>query len=263
MRRAASFFSVQLFILTLSWATLAQERVNHSPRPTPILVELFTSEGCSSCPPADSFIEKLDSSQPIPNAQLIVLSEHVDYFNHDGWVDPFSSSSVTGRQYAYAHALRLKDAYTPQIIVDGDKVLQLDDSEQIQKVLDAAAVKPMIPIHLGSVSIDPQDKGQPRIQINVDPNLDTRDIGVYIAIALDHASSNIRAGENDGRSLTHVAVLKSLTKIAILKPGESFNQDVPLKIKSNKPSRKLRVVVFLQESGPGSVLGAAMTSTMQ
>src|SRR5712692_2898034 len=86
---------------------------------TPVVVELFTSEGCSSCPPADALLARLAEAQFAGNVQLIALEEHVDYWNDLGWADPFSSRDWTSRQYVYSGALRNRNPYTPQMVLDG------------------------------------------------------------------------------------------------------------------------------------------------
>jgi hypothetical protein len=228
---------------------------------TPILVELFTSEGCSSCPPADALLAKMDALQPIPGTQLIVLSEHVDYWNHDGWTDPFSSASVTERQGAYVRALGLKTAYTPQFLVDGTEELQTHSNEQIVQLFQKAASFPKIPMRLASVSVDPGNPAIVRGRIEADVSSEKRKADVYVAVALDRAESQVARGENNGRHLSHVAVVAELTKVGKLEPGKSFGQDFRIKLKPPTPGPvNLRIVAFAQESGPGKVTGVVMKS---
>ena len=100
--------------------------------PPAVVVELFTAEGCSSCPPIDLWLQQLDAAQPIAGTQLVVLSEHVDYWNSAGWVDRYSSPLFTSRQAGYVRVLHLRTAYTPQLIVDGSVELRGGDPQANQ-----------------------------------------------------------------------------------------------------------------------------------
>ena len=125
-----------------------------SAQPVPIVVELFTSEGCSSCPPADSLLRKLDSSQPIAGAHLIVLEEHVDYWDDLGWKDPFSSHEFTLRQSAYAERLKVRAPYTPQMVIDGNFEVLGSDARRLQAVLDSSRSLPTVAVRLSDVKFE-------------------------------------------------------------------------------------------------------------
>jgi hypothetical protein len=228
---------------------------------TPVLVELFTSEGCSSCPPADALLERMDALQPIPGTRLIVLSEHVDYWNHDGWTDPFSSPSITERQSAYVRALGLKTPFTPQFLVDGTEPLQASDAEQAVQLLRKAASAPKLAMRFASVTVEPGNPAIVRGRIESDVSSEKHRSDVYVAIALDHAESQVSRGENNGRHLTHVAVVTEFTKVGKLETGKSFCEDFRIKLKLPGPApTNLRIVAFAQESGPGKVIGVVLKS---
>ncbi len=221
-----------------------------------VLVELFTSEGCSSCPPADALLQQMDSSPPVAGAQLIVLSEHVDYWDRDGWKDPYSSAAATERQSAYVHVLGLSTAYTPQFIVDGSDELHGDPQQASQVILNAAEVQ-KVPVHIDSPVVNAQNPTLLQTHIEADGSSEKHNADIYVAIALDHAESQVLRGENSGRHLTHVAVLQSLTKIGKLEEGKNFGRDIQLNLKPGTDPANVRVVAFVQEAGPGKVLGAA------
>jgi hypothetical protein len=229
--------------------------------PVPVFVELFTSEGCSSCPPADEFLQRLDEKQPLPGTQLIVLSEHVDYFNHEGWKDPYSSSSMTSRQYEYVHAFGLKDGYTPQMIVDGSWELHLDNPQQEIQVLKKAADAKMISVEIGPVQASTAAANTLQTHVAVRGSGLHGKANVYAAIALDHAQSHVLHGENQGKDLQHVAVLVQLLKIGSLNTDGVFDQDLQIKLKPAWKGKELRILVFVQRPNAGSVVGAAMRKT--
>lgn len=262
IRTAALSMCLFLAFLLASAGWLGTHLVAADNAPTtPILVELFTSEGCSSCPPADALLAKMDALQPIPGTQLIVLSEHVDYWNHDGWTDPYSSASITDRQGAYVRALGLKTAFTPQFLVDGTEELQAHNNEQVVQLLQKAASAPKVPMRLASLSVEPGNPTIVRGRVESDVSSEKHKADVYVAVALDHAESQVSRGENNGRHLSHVAVVTELTKVGKLEPGKSLGQDFRVKLKLPVPGpMNLRIVAFAQESGPGKVIGAVLKS---
>jgi hypothetical protein len=223
----------------------------------PVLVELFTSEGCSSCPPADILIQRLDTYQPIAGAQLIVMSEHVTYWDQQGWKDPNSSQAFTDRQSSYVGALGLKEPYTPQIIVDGTDVVALEDTHHMEDVFNKEKDAPKVAVRIGDVTVDPANPAVLRAHIETDASSEKHNADVYVAVALDHVESQVLRGENGGKHLVHVAVVQQLAKVGKLSKGKAFAQDVQLKLKPGEDPKTLRLIAFVQEPGPGKLLGAA------
>jgi hypothetical protein len=226
----------------------------------PVLVELFTSEGCSSCPPADAFLQKLDRDQPISGADIVVLSEHVDYWDGLGWRDPYSSRSVTDRQNAYGSRLGLKTVYTPQMVVDGASEFVGNDSQLAQKAFARAVSRSKIGVRLSSVSAE-TDSLHAHLETDSLPvGSGLREAEVYTALALDHAESQISGGENSGRKLTYTSVLRTLQRVGTIRSGESFSKDINLKLERRSDLHNLRLIAFVQEAGYGKVAGATMQS---
>src|ERR1041385_8858595 len=178
----------------------------------PVFIELFTSEGCSSCPPADIILQRLDDYQPIAGAQLIVLSEHVTYWDHDGWKDPNSSPALTDRKSSYETALGEKESFTPQFVVDGNHEVHIEHIDQMEDVLKKAKDDPTIPIRIADVKIDPADPTVLRAHIDTDANSEKHAADVYVAVALNHVESQVLKGENGGKHLVHVAVVQQLDR---------------------------------------------------
>jgi hypothetical protein len=221
-----------------------------------VLVELFTSEGCSSCPPADKLLADLEQNQPLKGVQIIALSEHVDYWNRLGWKDPFSSAEFSKRQLDYMQALGLKDVYTPQMIVDGRTEFVGGNVAKAREAIGRAAALPKANLNL---TITASTSKSVRLSLQVDnlPEIaagDTADL--MLAITESGLLSNVTKGENTGRKLTHTAVTRKLMRIGSLST-KTFNaqKSVDLDATWNRPN--LKAVAFVQERLSHRVLGAA------
>jgi hypothetical protein len=250
--------AIAMISVTAVVLTHASEAPRSSDVRTPVLVELFTSEGCSSCPPADALLSRLDR-QPVAGAELVVLSEHVDYWNHLGWKDPYSSHFFSDRQSAYAERFGSLSVYTPQVVVDGTNEFVGSNSRSANSAFAQALSAPKIPVHLSSVTLERTNNL--RAHVETEPLPDSFDLGeveVYAVIALNHAESRVSNGENGGRTLAHSAVVRNFTKVGTLRKGQSFAQDVLLKVDPSADASNLRLIAFLQEPHQGRVVGATV-----
>jgi hypothetical protein len=249
MRRRATL----LFALAIAGAP---GRFQAAP-PTPIVVELFTSEGCSSCPSADALLQRLVDTQPVGGAQIIGLGQHVDYWDELGWKDRFSSSALTERQQAYAARFNNESAYTPQMVVDGRAAFVGSD---------AAAAKREIELQLhalhGTVRIALQPAAG-RVDVSVTatdlPRIGRGDrADVLVAVTEDQVRSDVKRGENHGRILVHAAVVRFLGTIGEASADGPSAAHADVALGQDWHLDHVRLVAFVQERRSRTILGSAI-----
>jgi hypothetical protein len=174
----------------------------------PVLVELFTSEGCSSCPPADALLARL-AAEKFAGARVVALSEHVDYWDGLGWKDRFSSPVLTRRQEAYARRMRLSGVYTPQLVVSGRTQAVGSDERAARSAIGGEARAPG-----GRIAAHLVRDGPAATAIDVDARWASgAPAEVLVALVQDRATSRVERGENAGRTLAHSSVVRSLTVV--------------------------------------------------
>jgi hypothetical protein len=224
-----------------------------APVRTPVIVELFTSEGCSSCPPADDVLTRLEREQPVPGVEIIPLSEHVDYWNDLGWQDRFSSPLFSGRQQDYGHSFRLESVYTPELVVNGQTETVGSDWNAVTKAIslasggDRATVRAaMLPDNTVAFSV----KGLPA---------GTRVAEIYLAVTESNLESAVLNGENTGRHLTHTGVVRSLTTLGRLDTSKNaeYSSQARLTLNPQWNRKNLKLVLFVQEPANRHILGAS------
>lgn len=248
--------TVSLYTLPLLGAVLhgfVHTAVTASPitaAESPALVELFTSEGCSSCPPADALLAQIQREQP----NAVVLSEHVDYWNYIGWTDPYSSAAASARQQEYSRRFNLNSVYTPQMVIDGRYELVGTDKRAAYADIARASATPKLKILLSQPRVDGN-----QISFHLTTAATDTPAAVYAVLAQNKGSQQVNRGENGGRTLLHVSIARSLKRVATLDSGKSFDSDVTLALPQGQSAADVHVVAFLQQDA-GAVTGIASTA---
>jgi hypothetical protein len=244
-------------LLTALFAALLQAQDAR----VPVIVELFTSEGCSSCPPADRLLARLEQTQPVPGARIIALEEHVDYWNQLGWIDPFSAPQFRARQNDYAVAFHVDSVYTPQMVVDGRAAFVGDDVDRAYQQIGLAAQQQAAVVDL-KTSPNTRDPELIDLAVRLSNLKQTKlqDSNVYLAITESHLASNVSRGENSGRYLRHSAVVRSFGIIGKVDAhGANGGQIVStLRFPPTWKRENLRAVVFVQERDSFRIMGAGV-----
>ncbi|RZK46180.1 MAG: DUF1223 domain-containing protein, partial [Hymenobacter sp.] len=221
----------------------------------PVAVELFTSEGCSSCPAADAALRELEAAQSVPGVEVIALGQHVDYWNRLGWKDPFSSPQFTARQQWYAQGFQ-EGNYTPQAVVNGRYEFVGGQRNTLATKVAQAALAPRATVALASA-------GPGRLSVRVS-NLPAGTPAASVELALTEAglASQVGRGENAGRLLHHAAVVRVLRTLGPVGADGTFAATVPLDLQPAWKPANLRAVVLVQETGSHHIVGVGSLATL-
>ena len=221
------------------------------------MVELFTSEGCSICPPADEVLARLAERQLVPGVEIIALSEHVDYWNRLGWADPFSDARFSDRQQDYARAFAKTAVYTPQTVVDGRIEFVGSNIDRAVEAASRAGREAKTPIELARIAGTPESV---TLEIRVArPSAlgPGESADLYLAVTENRLSSDVARGENRGRRLIHAAVVRHMRIIGRVTGSGPFAVRTVAPIARGWKPADLRAVVFAQARNTRHVLGVS------
>ena len=240
---------------TVTGANRAVERV-------PVVLELFTSEGCSSCPPADALLARVAEQQPVAGADVIALEEHVDYWDHQGWVDPFSSAQWTQRQREYASRLPDHGVYTPELVVNGSSGFVGSRGAETYRAITGAMGQAHTDILVSILKSDKNNRERVRVETGKLLGAQQDDAPeVWLAVTETGLHSAVNGGENAGQDLHHAPVVRWLGKAGNAAPNAapSFTGESDLKLDLAWKRGNLQIVAFVQEKRSRHILGAAAT----
>jgi hypothetical protein len=218
-----------------------------------VLVELFTSEGCSSCPPADALLRQVNGSQTTAGQLIVGISEHVTYWNSLGWSDPFSSPAYTDRQDAYRQRFNLDGVYTPQMVINGAEQIVGSDRAALLQAVQKEVEQPSR-MALRILSVEAGRNGW-NVHFSASGELPAHGVDVIAVLTDDSDRSSVLHGENSGHTLAHVAVARSISRIAKVQAAGEGTAQIPFPA-SFQTSQGHHLILFAQTPGNGRVLGA-------
>jgi hypothetical protein len=239
-----STFILALLILALACSPARSE--THAG--APVVLELFTSQGCSSCPPADALLTKLAAEE---HANVIPLSFHVDYWNYIGWTDPFSSRTWSERQQSYARFFH-ENPYTPQLVVNGTAYAVGSDERRIRSLIAKAQSEPPA----GRIEMKSAIASGVKVTLDLTAWSDKAGADVIVVLYETSLSTPVKRGENGGRTLRNDYVVRHFQNVARVVPRKPAHQTVKLDLDPSWTRANLGVAVFLQDPATHAIYGA-------
>jgi hypothetical protein len=217
-----------------------------------VLVELFTSEGCSSCPPADALLRQVNGTETSGGQLVVGISEHVTYWNQLGWADPFSSSVYTERQNAYSQRFHLDGVYTPQMVINGaEQIVGSDRAAFLRAVMKEQEQASQMSLRILSLSVAGNTL---TVNYSTSGELPRQGADLIAVLADDSDRSSVVRGENSGHTLAHVAVARSIFHVARVQAAGERTVQIPIP-SSFQAAQGHHLILFAQTPGNGRVLG--------
>jgi hypothetical protein len=231
----------------------AQDAKANTPAPTVVLVELFTSEGCSSCPPADALLRQVNGTRTRAGQLIVGISEHVTYWNSLGWSDPFSSSLYTERQNAYGERFHLDGVYTPQMVINGtEQIIGSDRAGFVRAIQKEEEQRPRISLRILSTRVVGNTL---TVSFSTSGDVPAQGADLIAVLADDSDRSSVLHGENSGQTLAHVSVARSISHVARVQAAGERTEQIQIP-SSFQPSQGHHLILFVQTPANGRVLGA-------
>lgn len=245
---AIAFISIAV-IAALAFKSNTGEKV--TPDKGFAVVELFTSEGCSSCPPADELVAKIEKESK--DKPVYILAYHVDYWNRLGWKDVFSSADFSKRQNDYARYLNLQSVYTPQIIINGKTEFVGSEEGTLRNAIKTSLQKTVS----GQLSLNVSGAEQGQLNLKYAANGTDKNTTLLVAVLQKNAQTKVERGENSGRTLSHVQIVRKLQQFALA----GNNGAVKISLPHGFDPQNWEIIGFLQNTSTGAITGAAKAAT--